>query len=577
MSVADFAGLARRSPSWLRLIHALLSPVRVRSYLLIAVGALASIFALWLSSLGLDNAARDQAAREFQADTAQRAARLSADVQRFQRPLLAADSIIAAGGDFGGVCAPLARGPLAAYRPRVSTFRLDGSLRCSTVPNAVDDPVAILGRPYFQAALKTGEDQIGGPLVGTFSRRWSLTFAHLVQVDGRLPGMVVLAVDIADSAEVLGVNKHNERVVVVGQAGEQFELGVSDAPSLPAPVQEAVSRAVGTDAPCPLVIAAGTAWTCSRAHGTGLMIAVGRPERQLFSHLYDHRRRGEYQVAGVLVVALLTALTAEMLFFQRFFRTYRATGLPALGAAELLQRDELGVLEDWVRGTSDVRAVLEAEVATTEGLRDLAERDLLTTIAETVEIRYPFLRNHGDRVGRYARQIAIRLGLPPRDVDAVEFAGRVHDLGKIAIADSVYLKPGRLDPIELTQMQLHASRGGEMAARMHTVRAQVAEAIRHHHEQWDGNGYPDGLEGIAIPLWSRIIAVADAYDAMTEERPYRPHPLSHAQALQILEDGAAKQWDASVVAAFVDVLGTGTILAKTGPEARVGLADAASD
>ncbi len=156
--------------------------------------------------------------------------------------------------------------------------------------------------------------------------------------------------------------------------------------------------------------------------------------------------------------------------------------------------------------------------------------------------------------------------MPARTVDiGVAFAARVHDLGKIAIADAVYLKPGRREPIETAQMQLHAARGGEIASRMRTVLPAVADAIRHHHERWDGAGYPDGLQGTEIPFWSRIISVADAYDAMTEDRPYRDRPRSHQEAIAILKDGAGSQWDSTAVHAFLEVVESGDVQPKSAP------------
>jgi len=259
---------------------------------------------------------------------------------------------------------------------------------------------------------------------------------------------------------------------------------------------------------------------------------------------------------------LFRSLSIDVLLLRRIRSAFGRIGREPLHVGHLFAQDEVDALDDWAARAGSEIEILRAEVLAHERRRGLAGRELLTSISEAVESRYPFLRHHGDRVGRYARQIGVRMGLNGEDLELLAFAGQIHDLGKIVIPDAIYLKPGALQPIELTHMQLHASRGAEIAGRMRDIPEQLAEAIRHHHERWDGGGYPDGLSGTAIPLWSRIIAVADAYDAMTEERPYRAGPRSHDEAISILRDGAGTQWDAAAVAAFLDVIQSGEVAPK---------------
>ena len=221
----------------------------------------------------------------------------------------------------------------------------------------------------------------------------------------------------------------------------------------------------------------------------------------------------------------------------------RANGGTSLTSTIEVTRDEIATLDEWASGAGAEFQVLRAEVNEHQRRSESAGSELLTSISEAVESRYPFLRQHGDRVGRYSRQIGTRLGITSDGLDLLTFAGQIHDLGKIVISDAVYRKPARLEPIETTQMQLHATRGAEIAGRMRDIPERLAEAIRHHHERWDGTDYPDGLSGTQIPLWSRIISVADAYNAMTEDRPYRARPRTHADAVSILQEGAgARQW-----------------------------------
>lgn len=171
--------------------------------------------------------------------------------------------------------------------------------------------------------------------------------------------------------------------------------------------------------------------------------------------------------------------------------------------------------------------------------------DALAALVEIVELRDPYTAGHSHRVATLARSLAEQIGLTPEETDMIESAARVHDLGKVAIDPAVLLKVGPLTDQEWSEMRQHPVYGADVIARFHGLE-QVAALIRHHHERWDGAGYPDGLAGEAIPFGARILAVADAFDAMTSARPYRPaHGFD--TALRVLEDGAGRQWDQRVV------------------------------
>lgn len=169
---------------------------------------------------------------------------------------------------------------------------------------------------------------------------------------------------------------------------------------------------------------------------------------------------------------------------------------------------------------------------------------------------FEFLRKHDRataehslRVQRYALQLAQKLGLN-LDVQArVATAAVFHDLGKLAIGRQTLNKPGVLTPDERQRVQIHPLES-ERLARAHTDDWQILAAIRGHHERFDGTGYPDGLRGYAIPLLARILAVADCFDALTSERPYRPAYSTNQGILQ-LQGQAGKQFDPELVAAFI--------------------------
>jgi len=149
--------------------------------------------------------------------------------------------------------------------------------------------------------------------------------------------------------------------------------------------------------------------------------------------------------------------------------------------------------------------------------------------------------------------MARQLGEDDRAVWLVRQAAPLHDLGKIAIPDTILLKPGRLEPEEFEVVKTHAVLGARVLAGGDSELLEVAERIaRSHHERWDGGGYPDGLAGDAIPLAGRIVAVADAYDILTHERPWKEE-WTPAQARAELERAAGTQFDPAVVGAFADL------------------------
>jgi putative nucleotidyltransferase with HDIG domain len=158
------------------------------------------------------------------------------------------------------------------------------------------------------------------------------------------------------------------------------------------------------------------------------------------------------------------------------------------------------------------------------------------------------LEKHATEVARCARLTAQRLGLSAAEVDRVELAALLHDVGKTTIPDSVLGKPGQLDPEEWRLMRTHTLVGERIVLGAAPL-AHVADLVRSSHERIDGTGYPDGLAGEAIPCGARIIAVCDAFDAMTTNRPYRA-AMPRLAALAELRRGSGKQFDALVVDAF---------------------------
>ena len=173
-------------------------------------------------------------------------------------------------------------------------------------------------------------------------------------------------------------------------------------------------------------------------------------------------------------------------------------------------------------------------------------------LADAVDLRDPYTGDHSRRVAACAERLARRLGLPGEEVDTIRLAARVHDLGKLGIPDAVLLKPGRLTPEERALMERHSELGYQILARFPEYR-RGRELVRAHHERVDGRGYPQGLRGDALPLGAQIIAVADALDALTSDRPYR-RGLPLEEALAELRRGKGTQWRADVVEALEGLL-----------------------
>ncbi len=173
-------------------------------------------------------------------------------------------------------------------------------------------------------------------------------------------------------------------------------------------------------------------------------------------------------------------------------------------------------------------------------------------LAQMVEMREPYARGHSERVALLANDIALQLGCPDELIRAIQLAATVHDIGKIVIPDHILFKPGHLTSAEYSEIKTHPMATVDIIRHLDYFKG-IIPLVESHHEWYDGKGYPKKLAGENIPLGARILAVADAYDAMTCPRPYRPR-LSNEDAVQALKKGAGTQWDPAVVDAFLRIL-----------------------
>ncbi len=178
--------------------------------------------------------------------------------------------------------------------------------------------------------------------------------------------------------------------------------------------------------------------------------------------------------------------------------------------------------------------------------------DAVLKMAESIDYRDTSTYEHSERLAEMTGHLARALRLTPEHVAEAVLASRVHDLGKIGISNDILLKPGALSREERTIMEEHPAIGAEILANFSAFQGSV-DIVKHHHERWDGSGYPDRIKGDAIPLGSRIISVVDAFDAMTADRLYR-RGMSVDDAVERLKNGIGSQFDPTVCATFIQVL-----------------------
>ena len=200
------------------------------------------------------------------------------------------------------------------------------------------------------------------------------------------------------------------------------------------------------------------------------------------------------------------------------------------------------------------------------GLYENIYENLFATLyafVQAIEVRDPYTKQHSSRVTEFAVTTAKEMGCSSVELDVLNFSGHLHDIGKIGIPDSILLKPGRLTEGEYEIIKTHPVIGANIIGHLQLM-SEEQKIIRHHHERWDGNGYPDGLKGESIPFLSRILAVADVYDAMASDRAYRKK-LADEVVLETIRQGAGTQFDTEVVYAFLKVYERGEIRSEQEP------------
>ncbi|MHC4201671.1 MAG: HD domain-containing phosphohydrolase [Planctomycetota bacterium] len=184
----------------------------------------------------------------------------------------------------------------------------------------------------------------------------------------------------------------------------------------------------------------------------------------------------------------------------------------------------------------------------------------IRSLVRAVDAKDPYTHGHSERVTAFALKLAAQLDMSRHDREIVQLAGLLHDVGKIGVPESVLHKPGELDDEEFEKMKLHPVHGAEIISNIESANVpEITTAVRHHHERWDGSGYPDGLEGEQSPLIARLLGLADAFDAMTSDRPYRKG-FAMDRAVGVVRDCAGTQFDPQLAEAFAKIHERGELI-----------------
>jgi HD-GYP domain-containing protein (c-di-GMP phosphodiesterase class II) len=215
----------------------------------------------------------------------------------------------------------------------------------------------------------------------------------------------------------------------------------------------------------------------------------------------------------------------------------------------LREREAQERTRELTRYADELRAASEREHARALQLRASYEATV-RALADAVEARDPYTARHAERVAAYGLEIARACGIDTDETD-LEFGFLLHDVGKIAISDAILHKPGQLTDAEREDMRRHPVIGEEIVRGIDFL-GGAREVVRSHHERWDGAGYPDRLAGEQIPLSARVFAIADTFDALTSDRPYR-RAASFRKARQVIAEASGTQFDPQIADAFDDM------------------------
>ncbi|MFC2108329.1 HD-GYP domain-containing protein [Candidatus Bipolaricaulota bacterium] len=267
---------------------------------------------------------------------------------------------------------------------------------------------------------------------------------------------------------------------------------------------------------------------------------------------------GIYLIANLSFVTGIVSITAKMPFFQSLGNSIRQFFIQyvVLCASGLLLISLYSISVWHVFLALFPLALVHISFREYVKLQTEA-RNTFERISQLLDARDHYTAVHSVEVAELAVKIGLEMGLGQREIEHIDVASRVHDIGKVAVPDAILLKPGRLDEREWVKMREHSVISAELIAGIE-IYSPVAEAVRHEHERWNGTGYPDGLKGEEIPLLSRVIAAADIYNALSTDRPYRK-AFSEEETIRMIKEMMEVELDPTVAAALLRVIDAMTV------------------
>jgi putative nucleotidyltransferase with HDIG domain len=396
------------------------------------------------------------------------------------------------------------------------------------------------GLPAIKRVLAGTNDSRGDKVVALVSETsgsyvyWA---APVRDTSHRVIGAVLLGVSVTDLAADIS-RGHTGKFFFYGPTGQPLD-------SSGAAISSDVRQSVGPEQLMRISVTtnghsysvAVSDWTMRGAR-LGYL-GVGLPA----DRAVDNVVRLRIVLVSVFVGTALLVLVVGGLLARRITRPLEEL-VRSLVAGDLSQRSLSGPTNEIGYLTSSFNEMTASLEEKTKALEATSFASV-EALARAIDARDPYTYGHSARVARLSFEIARAMGLPPEQLSSLGRAALLHDVGKIGVEDRVLRKPGPLTKREVTAMRAHPVIGYEMLKGLHFLESSLS-GVRHHHEHWDGSGYPDGLSGETIPLAVRILTVADALDALTSDRPYRA-AMSFTAAIATIEGGVGIQFDPAVI------------------------------
>ncbi len=271
-------------------------------------------------------------------------------------------------------------------------------------------------------------------------------------------------------------------------------------------------------------------------------VHVGMSQRAIDKFVRQTFRESMSIAAGLLLIGIMIAVVLTSLMLKPFGDLVQ--GVKAVGEGNLNYKIR-------IKGKNELALLAESFNEMSDRLKEMYI-GMLRAMTKALEARDKFAGGHDQRVAEYAGAVAKSIGLSPDEVENVRLAAQVQNLGHIGVPDAILENTGKLSPAEYEKLKEHVKIGAEILNQVQALRGTV-ELVRHHHERFDGKGYPQGLQGKEIPLGARILSVADAFDAMTSAQKHRP-AISRQAAVEELQKGAGTQFDPEIVDVFLETI-----------------------